>query len=58
MDFEVENQGKSMKQRFKKTLFFPHGFFIDFSSSLGGFGVPNGSQDGPEMGKLGLTKAI
>ena len=26
---------------------------IDFGSILAGFGVPNGGQDGPQIGKLG-----
>ena len=45
MDFDVENQGKSITKRLQNACFFSHRFFIDFSSILvsfwkilGGFG--------------------
>ena len=57
MDFEVENWEKSEENGVRNTTFFPHGFFINFSSILEGFGGLNGGQDGPKMGKLGIKKA-
>ena len=33
------------------------GFGIDLESILEVFGIPNGGQDGPKMGKLGVKKA-
>ena len=57
MDFEVETRDKSMNKCFEKISFFLHRFFIDFSAILGGLGAPSGSQDGPKVGELGLTKA-
>ena len=58
MDFEVENRGNRRQTRIEKSSFFPHGFFINFGSILEGFGAPNGGQDGPKLGKLGIKKAI
>ena len=57
MDFEVENCEKSEEKGVRITKFFPHGFSINFGSILEGFGVPNGGQDGPKMGKLGIKRA-
>ena len=57
MDFEVETRETSMQKRFEQISFFLHRFFIDFSSILEGFGDPNGGQDGPKIGKLGIKKA-
>ena len=57
MDFEVQNRGKSMQKRIEQTSIFPHCFFLDFGPILEGFGAPNGGQDGPKLGKLGITKA-
>ena len=57
IDFQVENREKSMKQCVEKSMFFPHRFFIDLEFILGGFGAPNGGQDGAKMGKLGVQKA-
>ena len=57
MDFEVENREKSMQKRIEKNKLYQHGFFIDFSSILEGFGAPNEGQDGTEIGKLGAKKA-
>ena len=48
---------KNRKKGVRNTTFFPHGFFINFGSILEGFGRPNGGQDGPRMGKLGVKKA-
>ena len=39
-----------------KTCFFLYGFFINFGIILEGFGLPNGGQDGPKMGKLVVKK--
>ena len=58
MDFEVENREKSIKKRIEKSMFFPHRFFIDLEFILGGFGAPNGGQDGSKIGKLVNKKAI
>ena len=57
MGFEIENWEKSKAQGIRNTTFFPHGFFINFDAILEGFGVPNGGQDGPKMGELGVKKA-
>ena len=59
MDFEVENQGKSMQKRIRQVIFSNIDLpFLDFGPILEGFGAPNGGQDGPKLGKLGITKAI
>ena len=57
MDFEVENSEKSEENGVRNTTCFPHGFFDNFGSILERFGPPNGGQDGPKMGKLGIKKA-
>ena len=57
MDFEVENQGNSIKKWFQKAIIFQLPFLMNLGSILEGFGAPNGGQDGPKMGKLGVKKA-
>ena len=57
MDFEFENGGQLMQKRSKKLCFISYGFFVNFGTILEGFGIPNGGQDGPKMGKLGVKKA-
>ena len=57
MDFEFENGEKLKKNARKKYVLFQYGFFVNFGTILEGFGIPNGGQDGPKMGKLGVKKA-
>ena len=57
MDFEIENGEKLKKNARKKYVLFDMVFFVNFDTILEGFGLPNGGQDGPKMGKLGVKKA-
>ena len=56
MDFEFEN-GEKLKKTLEKNMFYFIWFFVNFGTILEGFGLPNGGQDGPKMGKLGVKKA-
>ena len=38
-------------------FYFNMVFFVNFGTILEGFGIPNGGQDGPKMGKIGIKKA-
>ena len=58
MDFEIQNQGKSKENCIRSATRFPHGFFMNFDSSLEGFGAPNGGQDAPKIGNLGIKKRL
>ena len=50
---EIQHGSKPIKNRVRKRVVFRPRFLIDFGSILAGFGVPNGGQDGPQIGKLG-----
>ena len=57
MDFEFEN-GEKLKKTLEKNMFYFNMVFSSiFGTILEGFGIPNGGQDGPKMGKLGVKKA-
>ena len=69
MDFKIENQGKSWKNRFQKRCFFQPRNFIDFSwfglrfgrvlgGSWGGFGEHFGFQNGSQKGKIHFFNKI
>ena len=47
----------TLKYVTRTTRFISYGFFVNFGTILEGFGLPNGGQDGPKMGKLGVKKA-
>ena len=58
MDFEVENQEKSIMRGFKKPSIFRHRFLMDLGRFWGGFwedfGSPGASKNQGKLGPIGI----